>query len=91
MIAKYPHDLFYDFYAVLIVGLLLSRLVHYYTVGYHYYLFDYCYYANFVVIYFVTLGKDSDLMFKIAFLYANGIIARSVYLFRNSMVLHRLD
>jgi hypothetical protein len=58
MLGKYPHDLFYTYYTVLIVGLLLMRLVHFFSVGWQYYLIDFCYYANFMVIYSITLGKD---------------------------------
>lgn len=91
MLGKYPHDLFYTYYTVLISILLATRLVHFMAVGWQYYLIDFCYYANFLVIYSITLGKHQDEVFKVAFLFANGVLARSVYLFRNSLVLHRVD
>lgn len=44
-----------------------------------------------MVIYCVNFNKSSDLQFKITFLFSNGVLALSVWLFRNSLVLHKID
>ena len=33
----------------------------------------------------------NDLLYKVAFLFTNGIVGVSIWLFRNSLVIHKLD
>jgi len=93
MIGRFPHTLFYPYYTVMILGLIIVRCFHFYSVGWHYYLIDFCYYGNYIILFSINnvFGKEQDKLFKVAFLFGNGVLARSVWLFRNSLVLHRVD
>jgi hypothetical protein len=52
---------------------------------------DLCYMVNYLVIVFLKLYPKNDIVFKVAFMYANGTLPVSVYLFRNSLVFHNFD
>jgi hypothetical protein len=54
MIGKYPHDLFYYYYVALTLVMLIVRWAHYYSLGWHYYISDFCYYANVLIIVMLT-------------------------------------
>ena len=60
LIGKYPHDLFYKYYVILVPILLILRFLHYKSLGWHYYISDFCYYANLLVLYTVQYGYKSD-------------------------------
>lgn len=53
-IAKFPHDFFYKYYTVLMPTLIFLRMGHYYSLGWHYYISDFCYYANCLVLYLIS-------------------------------------
>lgn len=91
LIGKYPHDFFYSYYAALVPVMISLRIAHYYSQGWHYYITDFCYYANCLVLYLICYESKSDQLIKICFLYCNGILAISIWLFRNSLVLHKID
>lgn len=91
ILGRFPHDLFYHYYTFMILLLLVTRVVHFFQMGWQYYLIDFCYYANFIILYCLNFGKGNDLAFKVSYLFANGVLARSVWVFRNSLVLHRVD
>lgn len=91
LIAKFPHDLFYQYYSVLMPTLILLRMGHYYHLKWHYYISDFCYYANFLVLYLLLWNSRSEQLVKICFLFSNGCLGMSIYLFRNSLVFHKID
>lgn len=91
MLGRFPDDFFYPYYAILIATLVCARVFHYYSLGYHYYITDFCYYGNWWILYYMHYDNKSDILFKVCFLFGNGVLARSVYLFRNSLVMHRID
>lgn len=90
-VGKYPHGLFYDYMTALTVSLLFLRVFQYTSMGYHWYIIDFCYYANVLVLYMVNYAPKDDQLFKICFLFSNGTLGLSVWMFRNSLVFHKLD
>lgn len=62
LIGKFPNDLFYQYYQVLVGVLFLLRLLHYHHLGWHWFITDFCYYANAIVMYmmFYSSGSKSD-------------------------------
>ena len=60
MVGRYPNDYYYAYHIVTIVTLVLVRLVNYKSKGWHYYLFDFCYYANAMMIYFIIWDPKND-------------------------------
>jgi hypothetical protein len=91
MVGRFPHDMFYPYYVVLNIVMLIVRYGHYYSLGWHYYISDFCYYANVLIIILLTFCPKNDVMIKMCFLFAEGAIAVSIKVFRNSLVFHKID
>jgi Protein of unknown function (DUF2838) len=82
---------FYKLYTVKATLLLSLRLALYRRDKMHYYLLDFCYYANALMLLHVwALPEACDLQ-KVMFAFGMGPLAWSIILFRNSMIFHSLD
>eukprot|EP01129_Flabellula_baltica_P012916 TRINITY_DN5916_c0_g1_i2.p1 TRINITY_DN5916_c0_g1~~TRINITY_DN5916_c0_g1_i2.p1 ORF type:complete len:356 (+),score=44.11 TRINITY_DN5916_c0_g1_i2:127-1068(+) len=80
--------LFYTFKAILLIG---ARAVIYKKMNWHYFLFDFCYFANFLMLSFLWVLPDYPTLFLICFCISNGPLSWAVPLWRNSMVFHSVD
>ena len=60
VIGKYPNDWYYSFYTGVMALLLIARLVHFVKCGWKYYLIDFCYYANSVILYMINFGPKTS-------------------------------
>jgi len=67
------------------------RLFNYRIKKWHYYLFDFCYFANSIIIYFLAFSPKNDILFRLFFVYANGPFGLAIPAFKNSMIFHKLD
>lgn len=88
ILGRHPNTLYYYFHMVTVVVLVGIRLVNYKSKGWHYYLFDFCYFANIATLYFLIYDSKNDYLFKVIFCYANGPLGLAIAAFRNSMVFH---
>jgi hypothetical protein len=50
ILGRYPHRGYYTYHTLVVLGLVLFRFYNYRTKGWHYYLFDFCYFANTLII-----------------------------------------
>jgi hypothetical protein len=91
VIGAFPNDFFYPYYCSVMILLLTSRVAHYYSYGWHYFITDFCYYANSILLYIMMFESKNEQLFKTAFLFSHGALGASVYIFRNSLVLHKID
>jgi hypothetical protein len=91
ILGRYPHDIYYTFHCVTVIGLVLYRFYNYKTKGWHYYLFDFCYFGNSLMIYFLLMDPKNDILFKVFFVFANGPFGLAIPAFRNSMIFHKVD
>jgi len=91
ILGRYPHDLFYSFHCLTIITLVIYRFWTYRKKGWHYYLFDFCYFANTLIIIFLLFFPKNDILFKVFFVYANGPFGVAIPAFKNSMIFHKLD
>lgn len=57
----------------------------------HYFLFDFCYFANALLLVYIWILPNEPILFSICFLFANGPLAWAVPLWKNSLVFHSLD
>jgi len=71
--------------------LVFIRFVYYKSKKMHYYLLDFCYYANALILLFIHVFPKSEMLFKTIFCYANGNMIISLAAFRNSLVFHKID
>lgn len=91
ILGRYPHRAFYNYHTLVIIGLVLFRFYNYRQKGWHYYLFDFCYFANTLIILFLNFFPKNDILFKVFFVYANGPFGVAIPAFKNSMIFHKLD
>ncbi|KAI8475416.1 MAG: hypothetical protein J3K34DRAFT_63001 [Monoraphidium minutum] len=82
---------FYKLYSGLTVLLGLIRWVSYRSKRWHYYMLDFCYFANLLLLAHCWLAPRSALLSKITFAFNTGPLSWSILAFRNSLVLHSLD
>jgi hypothetical protein len=59
MLGGYPRDHYYTFYIALVSGLIGLRFLYYRTLGWHYYLTDFCYYANVWILLMISMNPKS--------------------------------
>mmetsp|Transcript_13148 Transcript_13148/g.15174 ORF Transcript_13148/g.15174 Transcript_13148/m.15174 type:complete len:384 (+) Transcript_13148:239-1390(+) len=81
-------ETFYVWYSLNVPFLTYARYVLFKGQGRHYYLFDYCYFANALGLFYIFLTPKNATVFQLLFVSANGPLAWSVLAFNNSLVLH---
>lgn len=91
MVGRFPHDFYYYFHVIIIITLVSIRLFYYRSKKWHYYLFDFCYFANFLILLFLIFYPHSKFLFSVFFCYANGEFGIGIAAFRNSMIFHKID
>lgn len=82
---------FYRVYSIQVVVLMAVRWIVYRFKLWHYYLLDFCYAANALMLVHLWVLPHSALLHKVTFAYATGPLAWSIVAFRNSMVFHSMD
>lgn len=90
-LGRYPNSFYYDYQSALLTLLVFLKWVYYKSQGWHYYMTDFCYAANALLILFLEFYPNSDYLFKTCFFFANGCLAIAVAAFRNQMVFHKVD
>eukprot|EP01102_Stenamoeba_stenopodia_P022930 TRINITY_DN9740_c0_g1_i1.p1 TRINITY_DN9740_c0_g1~~TRINITY_DN9740_c0_g1_i1.p1 ORF type:complete len:390 (-),score=54.47 TRINITY_DN9740_c0_g1_i1:142-1311(-) len=87
---RYPHlmPLSFTIKFLLLVGF---RLWTYRKKRWHYFLFDFCYFVNLLVIFYLHVLPGNHTLFAICWSLSNGPLAWSIIAWRNSMVFHSLD
>ena len=91
MLGRYPNTYYYTHHVCTVSSLVVFRLYNYRKKGWHYYLFDFCYFANFLMIYFLLFAPKSDVLFKVFFVFSNGPFGLAIAAFKNSMIFHKID
>ncbi len=77
--------LWYTPKAVVLIGL---RWLNFRKRGTHYLLFDFCYFANWLLLLYLWVLPNRSELFLIVFIVANGPLAWSILAFNQSLVLH---
>lgn len=70
---------------------IFLKWVYYKSKGWHYYMSDWCYTANGLLLLFLNVMPENDYLFVATFLFSNGALAVAVAAFRNQIVFHNLD
>ena len=63
MLGRYPYDLVYTLDMFLLPVLIITRCFHYYSLGWHYYISDFCYTANALILYFFWFDSRNEQLF----------------------------
>ncbi len=78
-------------YTALLLPLMLARYVIYRSDLYHYFLYDFCYYAQIMQLLQIYKYPAEIRFAKAMFSIANGPLILAVAMWRNSLVFHSLD
>jgi hypothetical protein len=90
-LAKYPDDFFYTFATTVMLLMLVHRYYTFWFSGWHMYLVDSCYVANFLMLYYVWFAPKSQWMMTTCYVFGNGTLMTAILAFRNSLVYHKID
>ena len=82
---------FHAYYLATAPLIFSHRAYQYFVIKYHYFLIDFCYYANAAHFWQILCRPRSARFFKTTFAYANGPILWAIPLWRNSLVFHSHD
>jgi hypothetical protein len=82
---------FWLWYSLVIPILLLVRFFHFNHLGYQYFLLDFCYFVLFCTFVNLFYFWDSQLCFKVCFIYTNGPLTMAIVIWRCSLVFHDYD
>lgn len=55
------------------------------------YLVDFCYFANFMLLYLIVFQPKDEQLLRSVYLYASGPLSIGIVAFRNSLVYHKID
>ncbi len=80
--------LWYTFKAA---ALITARFILYRRNKWHFFLADFCYFANFLLLAYVWFFPSNAKLFHVCFAFATGPLSWAVVLWSNSMVFHSID
>mmetsp|Transcript_42665 Transcript_42665/g.68618 ORF Transcript_42665/g.68618 Transcript_42665/m.68618 type:complete len:481 (+) Transcript_42665:129-1571(+) len=84
-------EFFWLYYLVSAPIIFVYRVIQYSMIKYHYFLIDFCYYANVACFVHILAAPSSATLFRSVFAYSNGPILWAIPLWRNSLVFHSHD
>ena len=91
IMGRWPNDMFYTFYAILVPTMNFLRWYDWQKSGWHYYLFDFCYYAGAFIWAFVVLYPKNKDLYHVGFHFSNGVLAVSTIVFDNALIFHKMQ
>jgi len=77
-------------YTLLILPLLATRYFSYHKLKYHYFMLDFCYYVQVLLLLNIYVLPSPE-FFQIIFGLSNGPLCVAIVMWRNSLVFHDLD
>lgn len=95
-LAGYLPNYFYIWHTLKFVLLIIHRWYTYKKMQYHYFLFDFCYFTNLLILTYLWLPAFLPTalrghLFIFVFAYAHGPLLSAIVLWRNSLVPHSVD
>ncbi|CAE7561025.1 gpc1 [Symbiodinium sp. CCMP2592] len=87
IVGAFP-PLYFVYFTPKVLSLIGLRLVKFYRRKQHFLLWDFCYWANFLCIFYCWVMPKSPRVFRVVFMCANGPLAWSVLAFNHAMVFH---
>lgn len=90
ILVRFPQFLWL-WYICWLLPLMAWRIVSYTRQKWQYFLVDYCYSANLLVLCHLFIAPSSPLVFQVAFLSAVGPLGWAIVAWRNSLVFHDLE
>eukprot|EP01136_Pigoraptor_vietnamica_P038541 Opistho-1_new@68 len=81
----------YQWYTVLVVPLLAIRYYSYHKQRWHYFVLDFCYFMQVLLVFYLFIYPTSAMLFAVVFVHSNGPVGWSVITWRNSLVFHDIN
>uniref|UniRef100_A0A7S0T9D0 Glycerophosphocholine acyltransferase 1 n=1 Tax=Erythrolobus madagascarensis TaxID=708628 RepID=A0A7S0T9D0_9RHOD len=81
----------YVLYSVIILPLMLARYWTYKKDKFHYFMYDFCYFAQVILLISLYALPTNQTAAQLNFAVANGPLAWAVVLWKNSLVFHSVD
>eukprot|EP01039_Chlorochromonas_danica_P011335 gene11335-12651_t len=78
-------------YRVVIPLIMLSRLYHFRSLNWQYFMLDFCYFVLACTMINVTVLQENTRFFKICFIFATGALPVAIPIWRNSLIFHDYD
>jgi len=91
IMGRMPDKGFYNFYSIFVPAMIGVRAVNYTQKNWHYFLIDFCYYANLIVLIFLIFGSKNDYLYRVSFFYSSGTLAVATAAFSNKLIFHKFD
>jgi hypothetical protein len=91
ILGSMPNHGFYIYYSLLVPIMVGIRYVKYKPRKWHYFLLDFCYFGGATVLAFILFFPKSEIMYRLAFLYANGALGVATAAFSNALIFHQFD
>lgn len=82
---------FWLWYSIVVPLLLIMRVKHFRSLGWQYFLIDFCYFVIILTFLNIFVLNDSKWLFNILFIYTNGPMTIAIIVWRNSLVFHDYD
>ncbi|GAQ86601.1 hypothetical protein KFL_002990090 [Klebsormidium nitens] len=79
------------FYCFFLFVALPLRWMYYKAKKWHYFLLDFCYYANAIFVFLLLVQPDNERLFMICFAFSEGPLAWAIIVWRCSLVFSSLD
>ena len=90
LIGAFPEK-FYIWFSVQLLFFMPIRYYRYHKRGYHFFLFDLCYFVDFLAMLSIWVFPNSKRLFISTFCLAFGNNAIAIAMWRNSLVFHSMD
>lgn len=82
---------FWLWYSIVIPLLMLTRFFHFKSLGWHYFMLDFCYFVLMLTLIQLFLLPSSSLLFKVSYIYSLGPLPCAILVWNNSLVFHDYD
>eukprot|EP00054_Salpingoeca_dolichothecata_P014137 m.79291 g.79291 ORF g.79291 m.79291 type:complete len:328 (-) comp20841_c0_seq1:97-1080(-) len=83
--------LYFRWHVVKFPVLMLFRFVTYKAMKYHYFMFDFCYFINFLSLFYFLVFYNNVMLFHVIFAFSVGPLSWAIPLWRNSLVFHSAE
>ena len=90
LIGAFPEK-FYIWFSVQLLYFMPIRYYRYHKIGYHFFLFDLCYFVDLLTVLSIWVFPNSKRLFISTFCLAFGNNAIAIAMWRNSLVFHSMD
>jgi hypothetical protein len=82
---------FWVFYSIIMTISIISRYIHFKSLDWEYFMYDFCYFALVCNMASAVLYPEGNWFSRVSFIFANGPLPLAIVIWRNSYVFHDYD